>query len=205
MGHRSLTLVATLAATLALTVAVGNAAANRLSFDERSFRITWSDFRFAVGNEISGWEAVHCALTLEGTFASTTFIKTRGSTVASVTRATAGTCTGGTVTVLLESLPWELTYQSFAGTLPNVSSLLFDVIFFGVRVGTMSHSCLGRSSTVHPLAWRFRPGERLILTPEVPFTIPVTGTGCEGLEMQAGGEGFVARLGTSTTMRFSLI
>jgi hypothetical protein len=121
---RSPRVLALLAATLLLSVAVGSASANRLSLSNRLFRLTWSALEFV--HEGGGTNPhVTCAVTLEGSFHSATIRKTRGALIGHVTRGIVKneTCTNGHVTILRESLPWEVSYEFFRGALPNITGI----------------------------------------------------------------------------------
>lgn len=61
--------------------------------------------------------------------------KVAGTTIGRVTRATVGSpCTGGSATILQETLPWDLEYRSFAGTLPNITLIDQGIEGFAMSV-----------------------------------------------------------------------
>jgi len=62
-----------------------------------------------------------CPLTLTGSL-HRTITKTRGALAGFINSVSVGSCTeGATLTTL--SLPWHISYESFRGTLPNISSI----------------------------------------------------------------------------------
>jgi hypothetical protein len=124
-------------ACLALTLAVSDASARNLSVSTQSIRAAWAPMLFnGEGNF-----GVRCNVTLEGSFHSRTLPKVANTLVGLITRAAvARPCVaGGTAwayngsernealgnTTLPNSLPWHLTYESFAGTLPNITRVRF--------------------------------------------------------------------------------
>jgi len=62
-------------------------------------------------------------------------------------------CTGGEETVLQNSLPWHLTYEAFAGVLPNISKLFY--LFAGTSIALRFNeiTCLMRSEAAHNLSF----------------------------------------------------
>ncbi|HZV73607.1 MAG TPA: hypothetical protein VFF79_07825 [Conexibacter sp.] len=117
--HTKLAL-ATLTATLLMALAVNTASANHFSISNQFFRVVWSPLNFiGEGSTVR----VTCNITLEGSFHSRTMVKTIGSLLGYVTRAIAGSCTENSATVLTATLPWHLTYEGFAGTLPNINRI----------------------------------------------------------------------------------
>jgi hypothetical protein len=116
-------LLAALAATLCMGLTVGMASANKLSVSSRNFRMTWSSMEFR-GSE--GTTLIRCPVTFEGSFHSSTIAKVASSLVGHISRAplASAACTTGAaegVTLDAETLPWHVTYESFAGTLPNIT------------------------------------------------------------------------------------
>src|ERR1700751_1578741 len=111
-----LVLAAVLAASL-FGIVVGSASANRLSINETRFRITWARLTF---NEETAEARDICPVTMEGSFHSGTIRKVVGALIGHITRAGAGVCTGGGLTILRETLPWHVTYEGFFGTLPRI-------------------------------------------------------------------------------------
>jgi hypothetical protein len=125
MDTRVTRVLAGLAAALLLSLAVASASANNLSTTAHRFRLTWSSLRLAGTAPIP---EVRCPVTLEGSFHSATIHKTVGALTGHVTRTAIATCTGGTVTIKQERLPWHARYKSFGGTLPNITSLTMEMV-----------------------------------------------------------------------------
>lgn len=116
--HQSLKAAVTaLIAALVLASAVSSASARNLSYTGSSLRVTWVKLEFT--NEI-GVPAIRCTVTLEGSFHSRTIPKVARLLIGLLTRASAAGCTNGRMTPSAETLPWHLTYEGFAGTLPNI-------------------------------------------------------------------------------------
>jgi hypothetical protein len=119
-----------LMAAFLLASAISTASARSLSTSEQSFRSTFSSLEF-----VTELVTVRCRVTLEGSFHTRTIAKVAGSLVGAITRATvAHPCTNGeawadngTETQPLgrapQRLPFHLTYQSFAGALPTISTV----------------------------------------------------------------------------------
>ncbi|MBS1868330.1 MAG: hypothetical protein JSS99_01570 [Actinobacteria bacterium] len=150
MRTRSKLLLATLTVAVMLASAVATASAGRLSVSEARFRITWSSL------ELSGFATnVRCALTLEGSYHSRTSAKTAEALAGYITGATVRhPCTGGEAwafngtenlegTTLANSLPWHIRYESFSGTLPNITEItdklvgarfLIKATFLGITI-----------------------------------------------------------------------
>jgi hypothetical protein len=124
MSARSKLVLAGLVAASMMGLAVGCVSANRLSLSNRLFRFTWEELDFT--HEGGGSNPhVTCAVTLEGSFHSSTIRKVARALIGHVTRGIvkSESCTNGSVTILRESLPWHTTYESFRGTLPNITSV----------------------------------------------------------------------------------
>jgi hypothetical protein len=147
--HRALLKGAVLAVMLCACAA--SASATRFAFRNElrtnSWRATWSEITFT-----GGFGTGRCALTLEGSFHTLTITKTRSSLVGFVNAASVSGCTFSG-TVLRETLPWHLQYESFSGTLPNISSVQLKIIGFDFRITEPNFgiSCLFRSTEALPL------------------------------------------------------
>jgi hypothetical protein len=118
--HRLTRFVLTcLTVSCVLSLCVATAPARILSVSSRTFRGVWSPLR--IRQSLS---TISCNVTLEGSYAANTISKVVGTTIGRVTRATVGSpCTGGTASILQGTLPWELEYMSFTGTLPNITGI----------------------------------------------------------------------------------
>jgi hypothetical protein len=199
MRHRFTTAVAALAAALLLASCIP-AAANRLNYSNKEFRIMWASLTFSAEE---GGISITCPVTLEGSFRERTFTKVRDSSDARITRSTVGTCREGNATILAETQPWEVTYQSFTGTLPNITGVRYALLnaAFQVEPG-LGIVCLARTSTEYPAAGDARRdanGRIVSLTPDSSLPIPTIGNvECPRFGIFSGtGEVFVQ--GSSTT------
>lgn len=117
---------AVVAATMVVIVLLGAglAAANRsISFSPSGSqrytgRLTFSE---------EGGGRASCDLTLTGSIARVV-PKARGSIAGAITAGTAGRCVGlEGVPIILFERPWEIIYNEFQGTLPNITGVLYTV------------------------------------------------------------------------------
>jgi len=137
---------------LVLALGVATASARNLSTSEQSIRATWSSLEFSAG------VTIRCRVTLEGSLHTRTIAKVARSLIGAGTRAIfAHPCTGGeawadngTESEPLGTAPsrgpGHLTYESFTGTLPNISAVSFSVsrISFVVQATILGLTCRGR-------------------------------------------------------------
>jgi hypothetical protein len=199
MRNRSTAAVVVLAAALLLASSV-TSAASKLSYSSREFRIMWSSLRFSAEE---GGVSITCPVTLEGAFLERTSTKVRDQLAARITRSTVGTCREGRATILAETQPWEVTYQSFTGTLPNITGVRYALLnaAFQVEPG-LGIVCLARTSREWQAAGEARReagGAITSLTTDSSLPIPTTGNvECPRFGIFTGsGEVFVQ--GSSTT------
>jgi hypothetical protein len=148
-----------LVAMILLSLA-GAAGARSFSINENEFAIQWVDpsGRLEFRNN-AGLPPVTCKFTMAGRFSTRTFNKTRGSVIGSVESAsveragaTSGTCRNGEVTILTATLPWNITYRAFFGTLPRIRTVVINIVNVAVRVSfEESLICLFRSESAEPV------------------------------------------------------
>lgn len=142
-------LSALIVAIIALAATVTSASANHVSISSQGIR---GSGILGLSNTVNS-NVVRCPITLEGSVHSTTISKIVGALVGYVTRASMSNagCTGGTGTIHQESLPWHVTYQSFTGTLPNITSARFSLlnVFFEIRESG-GNTCSARTEVEHP-------------------------------------------------------
>jgi len=153
LKHSRLLLVV-IGAAVTLGALVGTASANRLSTTNRNIRATWAQMVFEGAFE----QTVVCPVTLEGSLHSNVIAKTAGALVGFISRGTVNSnnCTGGNATILQASLPWHVRYASFAGTLPNITSITTNIIGAQFRVlSSAGASCLFTTSTTQPASGTF--------------------------------------------------
>ena len=116
--------IAVLVAGLSTTVA----SAARLSLSATTWRTAISAMEF---ESETGTLRIRCPVTMSGSFAARTFTKTTERSIGSLTSATVAeaSCTGeGRVSVEAPSLPTEIRYESFTGTLPNITAARFNMV-----------------------------------------------------------------------------
>jgi hypothetical protein len=118
---RTRTALAASAAALVIALAVTSASAGRLSMSNQRFRITWAAIDFLS----DGVGLAECPVTLEGSFHSTTIRKINGGLIGFVTRAITNqnACYALAGRAAFLELPWHIRYQSFSGTLPNITRI----------------------------------------------------------------------------------
>jgi len=137
--------IAALIVTVLLAAVVSTATAARLSISNQNIRATWTSLEFVSPGVLT----VRCQLTLEGSFHTRTVAKVTRSLIGAVTKAQfkQESCTNGSFatfngvdryngTTSPNTLPWHITYESFAGTLPNINAvnILLQRFRFGITV-----------------------------------------------------------------------
>jgi hypothetical protein len=114
--------IAVLVAGLSTTIA----SAARLSLSANTWRTAITAMEF---ESETGTLRIRCPVTMSGSFVARTFAKTTERSIGSLTNVTVAeaACTGeGRVSVEASSLPTETRYESFAGTLPNITAVRFN-------------------------------------------------------------------------------
>lgn len=185
-------------AALVLLFALASAASARsYSSSSQTFRQTWSAVTFRSGEMEMG----RCALTLEGSFHSRTIAKVANSLIGYLNRQTS-TCTRATI--MGETLPWHARYESFTGTLPNITLIKWFHVF-GVWVTEPF------GGTCHYVGflwflWLISSGRVTSNVIDERRTIPRTGGGglCPATITSAG-TGSVAVGGGTTAITLTLI
>jgi hypothetical protein len=136
MRSRIKLIVTALAAAALLATATGAATANNLSASEGDIRSVLDDLTLEsdLGNII-------CDVTLEGSFHSRTIRKAAGTLIGHITRAVSNLagCTDTASgepngSVNNESLPWNVRYTGFEGTLPEIERVFLVINNTGFRV-----------------------------------------------------------------------
>ena len=125
MSKASRLILTLLSAAVIMAALTNTSTARNLSSSSGTIRATWGElvFREPLG------QTVKCAVTLEGSLHSRTIVKGNYNLIGNVTRAelVEGNCTNGTATIRRESLPWNVRYQGFEGTLPRISKIFLLV------------------------------------------------------------------------------
>jgi hypothetical protein len=137
--------LATLGATVLLGALVGSASARRIESSSQTLR---SLFREVIFNGIFG--NIQCEVQLEGSLHSRTIEKIRCSLIGYITAARILACARNAATILTETLPWHVQYESFTGTLPTITSIKTNVIGAAFRIREPFETCLARSTATNP-------------------------------------------------------
>jgi hypothetical protein len=210
--------VTLLTTTAFLALTIGSTSANRLSASNHRFRLTWASLRMFPENE-TGAPDIRCPVTLEGSFHSATIRKTAGALIGAVTKgivnAAEPPCAGGHATVRQESLPWHVTYESFRGTLPNITSVEFLVRRYSLVIELSAIAglqCLysDQGAPEENLMGRVAIGASGQITSDTPETnrrtrrSPTSSILCPQF-MKYEGTGQVFLLGTTTRISLTLI
>jgi hypothetical protein len=194
-------------------VAVTSASARTFRISNQQLRVTWRRLEFL--NQENAVLA-RCPVTLEGSFHTATIEKVRKALVGYITTVRVARCETGLVTVLTETLPWHLTYESFSGILPNITRIRLLLVNASFLIEVLGARCLARTTVERPAS-----GEAILgaggriegLVPDSSRRIPVRGGlggfGCLATEgafrTEAGDPGTVTLLGTSNAVFVTLI
>lgn len=209
-----------LVAAAILASAIGTASANRLSVSNRNIRTVWSSLEFLTERE-STEAVIRCAVTIEGSFHSSTIAKALRSLIGLITRATVGRpCQGGEAWVhngietplgnrVSTHLPWHITYEGFEGTLPTPTAirLLLREILFTISVPFLCLGVYGEANAV--VAGRAVLGAGGVVTAlAATQELGVRASSTSGFCPNPGyfrASGAVTLLGTTTSIRVTLI
>jgi hypothetical protein len=178
--------VLTVAVVMALTASTGSA--RRIFLSNQRYLAIWTIWETWIGSD-----RVTCPLTLEGSFHSATLSKVSGNLVGYVTKAQVGACTGGNTRAETASLPWHVQYESFAGTLPNITSLRLGLINFTWEMEIGGLFCRAKTTQREPLFFMLgigagEPGNRLARTLIVDESIGIELRG--NFSCEIAGRGF---------------
>ena len=154
MPSRALGLCAALIAMLGAIAATSRASSFSLS--TQRFETVFSPLTLR-GIEGGSAFTAHCNVTLEGSFESRTFPIDRGPLeVGVVTRASISECDAeaSRIIFLTETLPWTVTFASYTGTLPRISSIRYELRGLRVLVEAAPFmACLYRSTQTTPAVY----------------------------------------------------
>lgn len=150
MKHRYRLLLIAASAAAVMLLAVGTASARRLEASAGNIQVVWSPLQFGapeIGQNIS------CPVTIAGSFHSKTISKVSGQLVGYINRVIVGSaaCSEGSARALAETLPWHIQYNSFTGTLPNITGITFTMV--GIRFSHTNHegiTCLIGTTQANP-------------------------------------------------------
>jgi len=133
-------LILTLLSAAVLTAALTNTSTARsLSTSSQPMRATLR----ALGFREPAGGITTCEVTLEGSLHSRTIAKGTYNLIGHITRAELReeSCTAGTATIRRESLPWNVRYQGFEGTLPRIERILVLVAGASFRIRANFGTC----------------------------------------------------------------
>jgi hypothetical protein len=190
-------LLGALAAIAVVSIGAGTAGALR-SIEFGTTRSETRSMSRALTIEGGGVRAVCEVTLLKELF---TVAKTRGAR-AGTARLVANerTCTGGRLRPLNTIEGWTVTYQSFTGTLPNITSVRFEILAFAFLIQAFGGlgDCLYRGNAQVTTGPGTNVTElRFDATIALPLSRDLTGLFCPG-EVVLRGTG---TLGTTGTMR----
>jgi len=144
---------------MALLVPAGAAVARSLSLTESEYQIQWIDNAGRLEFRSNfGLPPVTCRFTMAGRYIARTLSKVAGAVIGRVesasvetSGASSGRCRNGEATILSATLPWDITYKSFFGTLPRIRDVVVHIPSFSVRVSWEGNLiCLYRSEASEP-------------------------------------------------------
>lgn len=153
MFTRSKLLFAAFAAGAMLFTLVASASARNWRITEKNFEMIAeraAPLTFeAAGNTIS------CPITLLGSWVETTVTKATGLMIGNLRHTEppqqgAPPCTGGSLTILTETLPWRINYSGFTGTLPRITDIRLSIIGIAFRISTSGLGCLAGTTSLKP-------------------------------------------------------
>jgi hypothetical protein len=146
MHARLVCIVGSVIAASVLALAA-SAAARRFALNNQSWVSVWTNIEV----EAAGFN-VRCPLTLEGSFHSAIIEKVSGALIGYVTNAQirVSVCTGGSVTILSETLPWHIRYDRFMGTLPNITGIRIQLVGAALAIEN-SEPCIINTTEREPL------------------------------------------------------
>lgn len=173
MRHSKLLIAAIVAvAVLGTAASAGSARKIHITNWERGFGISWLSFTVEAGGH-----DIRCPVAVEGEFSTSTFAKSFGTAVGRITAASLGICGRGRATILRETLPWEVTYDHFGGTLPNIDEVILNVIGFAARGSSEGIECLLRTTFTQPARFiaEISSGRIIGFRPEPNASIPLSG------------------------------
>lgn len=200
-----------LAAGAAVALLACTASAARLSTSEQGFEVEWQNFFPQTELLIAaGGNSIVCEITFLGTL-NRTIAKTVGVAMGRFTHATMGRCSEGTMIALEATMPWEILYREFSGTLPSYTSIGVSIPRFSLRfrnrAGTLE--CLISVSAMNPVIARFTTGFGGTIDQfrmEERTRIPLSGSaGCALLTGVYQGAALAINLASTRSLTISLI
>lgn len=155
MLTRTKLLLAGLTAAAMMLSLVATASARNVSVSQRGYELDYG-FRFeAGGNNIRCEPSIFLGIYKESTFA-----KAQHQQVDEIRHSSSRsqTCTGGGLTVLTETLPWQVDYEGFSGRLPQITAIRTSIIGLAFRISTSGLGCLVATTATKPAFAEFLIG-----------------------------------------------
>ena len=155
MHHRTKTILPLLAATALLALAASGASARSFSFSEKNFELIWnpaltSKTQLTFGDN-SGSIVIECNVTLLGRYSVNTVAKRTEVNQGTINHGETEGCRNGTLTIRTETMPWNLRYRSFTGTLPAITTITTGMIGATFRVRERNGAtCISQTTTAEP-------------------------------------------------------
>ncbi len=146
MRNRSKLLLTGLAATIVMAFVVGNASARRIETSSQQFKAVWSRLTFNDAARVR----VECSVTLEGSFHSRTLSKVSGQLIGFINGAHVASCVGGEARADTETLPWHIQYNSFEGTLPNITGITLTLTNSKFEITAGGAHCIANNTQTNP-------------------------------------------------------
>lgn len=192
-------LLAVICASALLGALVESASARSLSTTSQTMRATFASVRFA-----GVFGSITCHATIEGSMHTRTIAKIVGALIGYVTSASMGACAEGSASILRETLPWHVRYESFTGTLPAISSARFTIVGVSFRIREPLATCLARSSAESParITLNRNTGSGVVETAELGGTIA---TSCGANGSFSSDRGPITVLNSTTRYTITLI
>jgi hypothetical protein len=200
--------VAVVAMTMVVICSAASASRLEIPNGSRGFRfgrINSTEFITTMGS-------INCELQLSGTWRSRTITKSAGAVIGEVNTGQLVNCSEGQIGLMLTTgtIPWEVRYSSYTGTLPEITSVTFQVVGFRILIRPIGGiSCLYRSTAEAPLVFnapvtRERIFDRAVIVnaSRIPLNAPTMG--CPGI-LEIRGEGSMTVAGEFASVQIRLI
>jgi hypothetical protein len=195
-------IITALLGLLALTLIAPHALANRGAevANGASVLVIFRERRMRFGG---GFGGIRCEVTLHSSL-HRTIAKTVGALAGFLTEVRIGACgpDGGvtrvnSVTILPANLPWHLTYVSFAGTLPDITSIRLETVrseflieftdIFGIRYQCLSNANQQFDARFEREAGAYRISNTVSLVGRSATPRSLNGTSCPSGELTGTG------------------
>jgi hypothetical protein len=143
MRTRSKLALIGLGAAILMAFALSSASARNFSISNQQIRAPFNNLEFFL----EGIQTTTCRVTLEGSLHERTIPKTANILIGNITRVITGQCNPA-VTVLTETLPWNIRYVGFSGRLPNITLILIQMRPFFNVAGPLGTRCLSEEDII---------------------------------------------------------